>query len=41
MRTNHLILALVLLPTLGSAQTTPTEIAAASDILTRIEALQK
>lgn len=41
MRTNHLILALVLIPTLGSAQTTPTEIAAASDILTRIEALQQ
>ncbi|MEC7386917.1 MAG: hypothetical protein VYD22_04370, partial [Gemmatimonadota bacterium] len=41
MRTNHLILALVLLPTLGSAQTTPTEIAAASDILIRIEALQQ
>ena len=41
MRTNHLILALVLIPTLGSAQTTPTEIAAASDILIRIEALQE
>ena len=41
MRTNHLILALVLIPALGSAQTTPTEIAAASDILIRIEALQQ
>ena len=41
MRTTDLILALVLLPTLGSAQTTPTEIAAAADVLARIKVLQE
>ena len=41
MRILKFLLLIVVAPTVASGQTTPTEIAAAADILTRIEALQE